>query len=114
MNVTKQIQNTILVVDKDPLALASTSAILEDAGYAIHIALDGENCTDCISYLKPALILMDADRIEICRRLKDDQTLGAIPVILMITEPDSRVIEDFHRSCADDFVRKPLNGVELL
>jgi DNA-binding response OmpR family regulator len=114
MNATKQTLRTILVVDKDPLALASMSAILEDAGYAIHIASDGKNCTDSVCYLKPALILMDADHIEDCRRLKNDQTLGAIPVMLMIAESDSRVIEDFHRSCADDIVRKPLNGMELL
>jgi CheY-like chemotaxis protein len=114
MNSKEQTLPTILVVDNDPLALESASAILEGAGYAIHPDSESEDCSEGARRLKPALILMDADQIENCRRLKADPALEATPVVLMTAEPDHQVLEAVQQAGVVDFIRKPLNRVELL
>jgi DNA-binding response OmpR family regulator len=113
MNAQDQAQIKILVVTEDPIARESASAILKEAGYAIHSALEGKDWADSAGRSKPALILMDAQDIENYRRMKADSALGSIPVVFMISDFGSRVIADDSQSGVADFVCKPLNAMEL-
>jgi DNA-binding response OmpR family regulator len=118
MNSKEQTQGTILIVDADDHTRESASAILKDGGYAVHSVRRGKDGSDCTPNLKPALILMDADRLDgdprqIYRRLKADSVLETLPVVLMISEPSSRSIDTLQLAGVVDFVRKPLSPMEL-
>lgn len=76
----------ILVVEdfKDNLNLAEM--ILEDAGYTVVCAKDGEGGVDCATHDHPDLILMDLnlpklDGWEATRCIKSNPTTSDIPVI---------------------------------
>ena len=117
MNSQDQAQIKILVVTKDPVAMESAVAILGEAGYAVHSALDEPGWATGAQHLKPDLILMDAaadsNALENLRSLKRDPTLDRVPVVLMTADFSSRVLEVAFQSGAADCIRKPLSCLEL-
>jgi DNA-binding response OmpR family regulator len=117
MNSQDQAQNKILVVTRDPIALEAASAILGEAGYAIHSASDGQTCAVSVRNAKPDLILMDAavdlQGIEDSNGLKVDSTSCEAPVMLMIDEFNGRSLAAALESGAEDCIRKPLDRLEL-
>jgi PAS domain S-box-containing protein len=78
----------ILVVNDDKGVLLVTSHILRNAGYEILTASSGQACLDLMRpNKKPELVLLDVvmpgiDGFEVCRRIKSDQDLPGIIVIL--------------------------------
>ena len=118
MNSKEQTQVTILVVDADDPTRESVSAILKGGGDAVRFVRSETDCSDIARDLKPALILMDADALQgdpkqIGRCLKAVSVPATIPVILMISERSTPMIDAAYLSGVVDFVRKPLNSVEL-
>lgn len=113
-------QYTLLLVDDTPMNLGVLSAYLEQSGFRIVIARDGEGGIKRAQYVRPDIILLDVmmppgiDGFETCRRLKADPTLREIPVIFMTalagTEDKVRGFE----AGAVDYVTKPLQQEEVL
>jgi CheY-like chemotaxis protein len=119
MNTQHHDQITIMVVVDDCPALEEVADILKKDGYTVRSASDGRQCLESARHIRPDLILMDvgrpdSDGIETCRRLKADPTLQPIPVILMISDSNGRTLEAAYNSGARDFIRQPVNRLELL
>ena len=67
---------------------------------------------------RPDLILLDVmmpetDGLTVCRRLKADPELRAIPVILVTAQADEEDVVRGLDAGADDYVAKPVNRVVL-
>jgi CheY-like chemotaxis protein len=76
----------ILVVDDYAGARYLRSRILNDAGYAVVEASNGEEALRLASDVHPALILLDVNLpdisgTEVCTRLRRDPATAGIPVI---------------------------------
>lgn len=86
-------KRTILVVDDAPENIYLLSSILK-ADYRVKVALNGEQALKVVAKNAPDLILLDVlmpgmDGYEVCRRLKGDPSMAAIPVIFVTGEmPD--------------------------
>jgi diguanylate cyclase (GGDEF)-like protein/PAS domain S-box-containing protein len=114
---------TVLVVEDDIEMAWMISDLLERRGYSAIIAQSGEEALDLLDPAKPLvrsdLILLDVlmeglDGYQVCQRLKQDERLGYIPII-MVTVLDS--LPDRVKGLgygADDYVTKPFKGEELL
>jgi putative two-component system response regulator len=109
----------ILVVDDIPLNRQFLKDELEDEGYLVSTAEDGEQALAIVADNPPDLILLDVmmpklDGFEVCRRLKSDERTILIPVVMVtaLTATQERIkgIE----VGADDFLSKPHNRLELL
>ena len=79
--------NKILVLDDEPEMLSMMSQFLERAGYQVLMALDGEIGLQMIYDQAPDLILTDIqmpkiDGWVVCNRVKEDQKLKHIPIIM--------------------------------
>jgi putative two-component system response regulator len=107
------------VVDDSPLNRQFLQDELEDEGYQVSTAGDGEQALAIVADRAPDLILLDVmmpkmDGYETCRRLKSDERTILIPVVMVtaLTAIEERIkgIE----AGADDFLSKPYNQVELL
>lgn len=112
-------QQTILVVDDDPIGIKLITAFLEDAGYATLTATDGHKGLDCAAQEVPDLILMDIrmpdlDGISACRQLKRISELDSVPVVFVTATADDTTLEQAFKAGGSDYVRKPVNRVELL
>ena len=81
----------ILVVDDSPVDLANLKNIIEEAGYSVVTASDGEEAYKIAKASRPDLILMDVvmegvDGYEACRRITSDHETGKIPVIFVTSK----------------------------
>ncbi len=77
----------ILVVDDEPEMVKMLADFLAHAGYDVKTAADGQEAFDTISKMLPELILMDIllpkmDGWLVCQKVKADEKLKKIPIIL--------------------------------
>ena len=109
----------ILVVDDESDILSVVKFRLKKEGYEIIEARDGQAALDLVKKEKPDLILLDLrlpviDGYEVCRRLKSNETLKAIPVIFMTASSAGKVVEKSKEFQADDYIIKPFEPEVLL
>ena len=79
-------RDSILVVDDTPETLGFLTDTLDQAGFTVLIATDGESALRLLQQITPDLVLMDAvmpglHGFETCRRMKNDRMLAHVPVI---------------------------------
>jgi CheY-like chemotaxis protein len=82
------IGKVVLVVDDDPDARDFLVTVLQDNGYGTVTANDGTQALAAIEQSKPDLVLLDITMPEksgvaVYRKLKEDDQLKAIPVIIV-------------------------------
>jgi DNA-binding response OmpR family regulator len=109
----------ILVVDDDKQIVRLVKTYLEQAGYSVLTASDGENALRIIRRERPDLVVLDLmlperDGWEITRILRSDETLAAIPILMLTAR-----IEDTDKILglelgADDYMTKPFNPREVV
>jgi two-component system sensor histidine kinase ChiS len=112
-------KNTILVVDDNPTNLRVLVDYLEEVGFEVLAAEDGETAIDLLQYTLPDIILLDVmmpgiDGFETCRRLKNDSTTKDIPVIFMTALSDTDDKVEGLQAGAVDYITKPLQHEEVL
>jgi CheY-like chemotaxis protein len=110
---------TILIVDDNQTNLGVLADFLEESGFTILIARDGESGLEKARYGRPDLILLDVmmpgiDGFETCRRLKADQATQDIPVIFVTALSNSEEKIKGFEVGAVDYITKPLHEKEVL
>lgn len=109
----------ILIVDDNPVNLSVVVEHLEEHGYEVLVALDGEEAVGRALYSCPDLILLDImmpgiDGFETCRRLKQQVETAGIPVIFMTALDDVSDKVAAFAAGGVDYVSKPFQLAELL
>jgi DNA-binding response OmpR family regulator len=112
-------RDTILVVDDTPETLGFLTDTLDDAGFTVLIATDGESALALVDQITPDLVLMDAlmpgmDGFETCRRLKNEKLLSHVPVIFMTGLSETEHVVQGLAAGGVDYVTKPIIVEELL
>jgi DNA-binding response OmpR family regulator len=106
----------VLVVDDDPAARRLVSIWLEERGFVVHCAPDGESGIREAARLQPDLVLLDwrlPDEIgpSVCRRLDE---FVPRPVVVMLTGlDDPRDRNAARHAGADDFLVKGIDPDRL-
>ncbi len=108
----------ILIVDDSPDNIFLIQSILQEEGYAIETAENGEEALAKIDEFSPDLILLDVmmpvmDGYEVTRRVRNNAALPFMP-ILLITAYDQLSVARGLDTGADDFIRKPVEYDELM
>jgi DNA-binding response OmpR family regulator len=109
----------VVVDDSGAIRLLLTRA-LEQAGFEVTAAADGEEGIARIRELSPPLAVIDAqmpamDGHELCREVRQDAGLAQQPQIIMLTaagEADDR--RRAQEAGVDEFVTKPFDPAELV
>lgn len=106
----------ILVVDDEPAMVGALSALLGAAGQRVVPAYDGQEALDRFRAEAPDLVLLDLampglDGAAVCRQLREESD---VPIIVVSGERDAGVTVELLDLGADDYVRKPFRGDELL
>ncbi len=109
----------ILLVDDAETILMMERMILGKAGYELLTAKDGQEAVAKAVTERPDLILMDVvmpkmDGFEACRQLRGRDTTKAIPIIMVTTRGEATNVESAFQSGCDDYITKPINGLEVL
>nr|WP_129782146.1 response regulator [Peristeroidobacter soli] len=112
-------RDTVLVVDDTPETLSFLTDTLDQAGFTVLIATDGDSALELVDQVTPDLVLMDAvmpgiGGFEACRRLKREKLLSHLPVIFMTGLSDTEHVVEGLAAGGVDYVTKPLVVDELL
>ncbi|NQT16961.1 MAG: response regulator [Planctomycetes bacterium] len=113
---------TILVVDDDPDAREFLVTVLEDNGFAAVTANDGTDAITMIDEKVPDLISLDIampekSGVAVYRKLKEDDRLRSIPVIII-----TGISDDFKKFIStrrqvpppDGYISKPVDHEQFL
>jgi PleD family two-component response regulator len=109
----------ILLVDDSSTALMIEQMLLNKARYDIVTARDGVEAVTKASMEMPDLILMDVvmphmNGFEACAKIRAQEQTSRIPIILVTTRGEHESIESGFAAGCNDYVTKPINGLELL
>ncbi len=112
---------TILVVDDDKFSLAITMKYIQESGVSMHIlhATNGRLACRVTEVSKPDLIIMDWEMpemsgIQAISYLKCNPETSDIPIIMTTAHTSSDYIRKAFAAGAIDYVRKPIDKVELM
>ena len=108
----------ILITDDDPDARSAFGALLSREGYEIMFAENGTKSLAMAEKSPPDLIILDLmmpdmDGFEVCRRLKSDEKLKHIPIIIVTALDCKETMVRGLDEGADEFLAKPVTGYEL-
>jgi DNA-binding response OmpR family regulator len=109
-------KETVLVADDDPRLLRLVQYNLQQAGYRVVTAPDGNKALRLAETEGPDLILLDIrmplmDGLEVCRRVRNFSTVPIIMVTAKDSEEDKVAGLD---AGADDYLTKPFGAPELM
>jgi CheY-like chemotaxis protein len=109
----------ILLVEDNEMNRDMLSRRLERKGYAVALAVDGQEAVDMATSAAPALILMDMslpviDGWEATRRIKANAATQAIPIIALTAHAMQGDERKSREAGCDDFDTKPVELPRLL
>lgn len=112
-------QATILVVDDSPTETHIIRKFVEEGGYRVIAAEDGESGIAMAREEHPDLILMDVvmpglNGFQATRQLSRDPETQGIPVIMVTTKDQDTDRAWGMRQGAREYLVKPVSGPELL
>jgi signal transduction histidine kinase len=108
----------VLVVDDDAALQMLARAALEQDGFTVEEAVDGEAGSEAFLRGKPDIVLLDvnmpkADGFTVCGRIRQTPQGANMPVMMMTGADDFDAIHKAYEVGATDFITKPLNWVLL-
>lgn len=110
---------TILLVDDDHAILKFVGLILENEGYRVVTARDGDEALETARDRRPDLVLLDIimprkNGYQVCRALKEDAALSRVPVLFLSakSQPSDRFWA--RRVGGDGFLAKPFDPADLV
>ena len=108
----------ILIVDDSPTEVFQMTKALEQAGFRVEAAADGEEAIRKAREMHPDLILMDIvmpgmDGFRATRTLANDPETRSIPVIMVTSKANESDRVWGMRQGAVDFLVKPVTPAQL-
>lgn len=108
-------QKTSLLLIEDEEDIAALIKLQADiSGYKLHVEVDGLNGFRAIEREKPDLVVLDLmlpgqSGLDVCRKMKNDQNLKHIPVIMISAKSEEIDVVLGLELGADDYVTKPFS-----
>ncbi|WP_310486757.1 PleD family two-component system response regulator [Chamaesiphon sp. VAR_69_metabat_338] len=113
MNFTEPSRQRILLVDDDLVVRAKVSESLQEDGFEVILAKNGDDGIAAYQEHRPDLILVDAvmpilDGFEFCEQLKN---MGErlTPILMITSLDDNESVDRAFASGATDYITKPIN-----
>lgn len=109
----------VLAIEDESDILEVIEYNLDREGFEVTTSKSGQEGLDQIREERPDIVLLDLmlpdlDGLEVCRKIRDDDELREIPVIMVTAkDTESEVVLGLGVG-ADDYVTKPFNPQELV
>ncbi len=109
----------VLLVDDSNTVLMMEKMILAKGPYDVVTARDGAEGVAKAKSEQPDAILLDVmmpnlDGLSACAAIRAEPATAHIPIVMVTTRGEETNIETAFRNGANDYVTKPINGLELL
>ena len=104
--------HSILVVDDEPNIALSLKFLMEQAGFSVQTAADGQQALDAIASTSPDLILLDVNMpklngYQVCEAVRANAEWKDIRIIMLTAKGRDIEREKGLALGADDYVTKP-------
>jgi len=111
--------DVVLIVDDVPDNLAVLHDALDESGYTVLVATNGESALQRAAQVLPDIILLDAmmpgmDGFEVAKRLKAAAQTAHIPIVFMTGLTETEYLVAALESGGVDYVTKPIKPKEVL
>jgi putative two-component system response regulator len=111
--------DTVLLVDDDPEQLEALRTMVEQGGYAVLTATDGEEALHVLAEHRPRLILADwamprMDGLSMCRSIRAMNDSQYVHIVLMTVHAKKCGLIEAFDAGVDDFLTKPVAELDLL
>ncbi|MHB1340971.1 MAG: response regulator [Coriobacteriia bacterium] len=109
----------VLLVEDNPQNRYLVTFLLENSGYEVVVAEDGEEALVAVQEHVPDLILMDVqlpklDGYEATRRIKADSRYAGIPLVALTAHSMKGDHGKALAAGCDDYITKPVDAEHLL
>lgn len=103
---------SVLIVDDEPLNIEVFKDAFRRWSLEIRAANSGQEALGALAEWTPDLIVLDVmmpemDGLELCRKIKDDERLSQIPVMILTARSGNEDIIRGFEAGADDYATKP-------
>lgn len=109
----------ILIAEDSRIQAEMLRQLLVDTGYQVRVACNGAQALQMARLERPDLLVSDVtmpvmDGFELCRSIRKDGDLRALPVILLTAMTGIKDIVNGLNAGADNYVTKPFDSAVLL
>jgi two-component system, OmpR family, alkaline phosphatase synthesis response regulator PhoP len=116
IEVMNTMSKKILVVDDEPQIVKILKAYLENSGYQVITAADGQTALSVFRNDKPDFMILDLnlpglDGLEVCRTIRQESNIPILMLTARVEEADKLIGLELG---ADDYVIKPFSPREVV
>ena len=109
----------VLIVDDEPNIVISLEFLMQQAGYEIAVARDGQQALDALDSFRPDLVLLDVmlphkTGFEICQMIRESSAWRDIKIVMLTAKGRDVDITKGMELGADAYVTKPFATKELV
>ncbi|PCF97472.1 response regulator transcription factor [Vreelandella nigrificans] len=109
----------VLVVDDEPNIVLSLEFLMEQAGFEVVTAEDGEQALEQVSVASPDLLLLDISLpgmsgFDVLERLRSQDATAQLPIIMLTAHGRDVEREKGMALGADDYITKPFSTQSLV
>ncbi len=109
----------VLIVDDEPNIVLSLEFLLQQAGFTVATAADGDQALEQARLRRPDVVLLDImlpgmDGYEVCEELREDPALAAVPVIMLTARGRDVDREKGLSLGATEYIVKPFATADVL
>ncbi len=111
--------HSVLVVDDEPNIVMSLEFLMEQAGFEVRVAADGEAALKAMEDKLPDLVLLDVmmpkrDGYDLCQMIRAKPEWKKVRIIMLTAKGREVEREKGMALGADDYVTKPFSTRELV
>lgn len=109
----------VLIVDDEVNIVISLEFLMEQAGYDIRVARNGQEAMEQVAVFRPDLILLDVmmpsiNGFEVCRRIRQNPAWRNIKIIMLTAKGRQAEVTKGLSLGADSYITKPFSTKELM
>ncbi|MBI5717324.1 MAG: response regulator [Burkholderiales bacterium] len=110
---------SILIADDEPNIVLSLEFVLQEEGYRVRVARDGQEALDALAAELPDLLLLDVmlprvSGFEVCERIRTNARWRGLRVVMLSAKGREVEVQKGLALGADAYVTKPFAIKELL
>lgn len=110
---------TVLIADDEPNIVISLEFLLEQAGYQVLVAHDGQEALDAIRRQTPDLVLLDVmlprlSGFDVCQKIRENPDWQDVRVVMLTAKGREVEVSKGLALGADAYITKPFSTQELL
>jgi DNA-binding response OmpR family regulator len=109
----------ILIVDDEPNIVISLEFLMNQSGYEVGIARDGEEALAQMTAFQPDLILLDVmlplrSGFEVCQQIRENRAWDRVKVVMLSAKGRDVEVSKGLALGADAYITKPFSTKELV